>query len=74
MARRKERNSSLSEDKYVEIGVSDACGNNRLEFVVRRNLASVAPAGSFSSISSRRDVIVVVGDVRRTKVGGRPRP
>lgn len=74
MARRRERKSSSSDVRYVERGASDTWGSSRFESVVIMNLASVAPAGSLSSICSRREVTVVVGDVRRTKVGGRPRP
>lgn len=35
---------------------------------------SVAPGGSLPSICCRREVTVVDGAVRKTKVGGRPRP
>lgn len=56
------------------MGASDTWGSRRFESVVMMNLASVAPGGSFPSICSRREVTVVVGGMRRTKVGGRPRP
>lgn len=66
--------SSSFEDKYVEIGVSDVWGKSRFECVVRMNLAAVAPVGILSSMSSRREVTVVDGGARKTRVGGRPRP
>lgn len=72
--RRKLIKSSLFEDRYVEMGDSDDWGKSRFECVVRMNLDSVAPVGIFSSMSSRREVIVVDGGARKTRVGGRPRP
>lgn len=72
--RRKLIKSSLFEDRYEEIGVSDVWGKSRFECVVRMNLDSVAPIGIFSSMRFRREEIVVDGGARNTRVGGRPRP
>ena len=58
----------------MERGASDDWGSCRFEVVVMMNFESVAPGGSLLSICSRREVTVVDGVVRRTKVDGRPRP